>query len=318
MELRSDNRIPSARKSPSIELPKKSKSEILFICPELDSGVHPKHVWKEKVIRYIANKRALDRVRACIVAIKTFNSESEICYSLRVLRTYVSNLIEHPNEPKYTKIRSGNACIQKLNNIVGAVEFLQAIGFKQVGGENKPKEESFLVHVPNDKMKLSQVLQELDSVRGFTLSLFRNVVFIEPNTDPVAEEPDDFYEWTIEDMEREYRYRTNRSESNQRLRTKKMREVYIKSDSDYTIIRVRFPDAIVIQATFSTKETLADLKNILRKNMEISGKFMFVLPPSKWFTEIEENKTFLELDLFPSITLLVRLQLDPSTSEQFY
>lgn len=306
MRLQSDHKISSARRNTRAEKANEPSNEILFMCPELDVGVYPKNVWKEKIIAYIANKRALDRVRACVVAIKTFNSENEIVYSLRILRIYVSNLIEHSCEQKFRKIRLGNPYMEKLRDVVGGFDFLHSIGFEERRSE---KDELYLVFVDKGKLKLPEVLEELDSVKGFTLSLFRNVIFIKPSTDPVPEEPDDFYDWTIEDMGREYQYRKNKSEIDQQLRTKKMREEAVNVNSDYAIIRVKFPDGLIIQATFSTKETLADLKMLLKKNMELSQSFYFVLPPSKKFTEVQEYTTFLELNLFPSVMLLVRWRL---------
>nr|XP_014290539.1 uncharacterized protein LOC106689861 [Halyomorpha halys] len=79
-----------------------------------------------------------------------------------------------------------------------------------------------------------------------------------------------------------------------------------KRKSDYTFIKVRLPDGVTIQATFGTGEKLADLRAFLDEKIQFAQKFFFVLLPSKNFEESEEEKTFLELDLFPSVTLMLK------------
>lgn len=62
----------------------------------------------------------------------------------------------------------------------------------------------------------------------------------------------------------------------------------------------------IFQATFGTNEKLADLRAFIIERMQFTFKFVFVLLPTKIFEECEESKTFLELDLYPSVTLMIK------------
>lgn len=285
-------------------------SRILFTSPELGDGVHPMNTWMEKAKDYIETKKLTDKIEASIIAIKTMNPENEVQFAVKILQKYLSNLINHPDDEKYKVIRLGNPNIQKLMGIEGAVDFLLAVGFeyKSVSfeEENSHKEETYLVHVAHEDLDLPKILEFLESVKGITFSLYRNARIIMPGPGGIEEEPDVFYEWTIHDMKKETKFRKNESEKNQQLRTRKMRGEKTKPKSDFTCIRVRLPDGSILQATFATNETLSDLRAFIIERMQFTFKFFFVLLPLNNYEESEESKTFLELDLYPSVTLMIK------------
>ncbi|CAH1392994.1 unnamed protein product [Nezara viridula] len=296
--------------------PQQISNRIFFTCPELDDGVYPMKVWMEKARSYIQDKKTTDRVEAAILAIKTLNPENEVQFAMKVLQKYVANLINHPDEEKYKVIRLGNPNIQKLMSINGAVDFLLAIGFdyKNVSfdDENEHKEETYFVHITREDLDLNSVLGSLESVKGLSFVLDRNVKIFVPGAGGLDEEPDEFYEWTVYDMKKESKYRKNESERNKELRTRKMRgEPKIKPQAEYTFIRVRLPEGTILQATFATSEKLVDLREFLISKIPLDYNFVFVLLPAKNFEESEEYKSFLELDLYPSVTLMIK-----SCSEQ--
>ena len=61
---------------------------------------------------------------------------------------YVKNLMDNPDIDKYKLIRLGNANVQKMLSVEGAIDFLYATGFenRSIFNEKNQKEEAYLVH----------------------------------------------------------------------------------------------------------------------------------------------------------------------------
>lgn len=92
------------------------------------------------------------------------------------------------------------------------------------------------------------------------------------------------------------------------LRTKEMREREAKGRLNkykFSLIRIKFPDNLILQGTFSVHETFQNVVNFVTENL-INNERPYSLRklPSTTFHEDSFGKTLLELDLFPSTTLM--------------
>ncbi|VDM71471.1 unnamed protein product [Strongylus vulgaris] len=84
--------------------------------------------------------------------------------------------------------------------------------------------------------------------------------------------------------------------------------------SDRCRVQVRLPDGDNIVEEFPSSDCLNTLKELIRQDGRVRGQFSIAqVYPRKVFTEEELQKTFLELCLTPTCTLLV-IQSHPKTS----
>jgi hypothetical protein len=80
---------------------------------------------------------AMTRLQTAINTLKQQASPAETSAAIRTLFTILRNVIDHPNEDKYRRLRKGNPNIHnKVAKYEGAVEVLQAVGFAE--GECAP------------------------------------------------------------------------------------------------------------------------------------------------------------------------------------
>jgi hypothetical protein len=80
---------------------------------------------------------AMTRLQNAINTLKKQASPAETTAAIRTLFTILRNVIDHPSEDKYRRLRKGNPNIQnKVAKYEGAVEILQAVGFADGEGGN--------------------------------------------------------------------------------------------------------------------------------------------------------------------------------------
>ncbi|KAG0555120.1 hypothetical protein KC19_12G146000 [Ceratodon purpureus] len=73
---------------------------------------------------------AMTRLQNAVNTLKQQASPAETTAAIRTLFTILRNVIDHPNEDKYRRLRKGNPNIHnKVAKYEGAVEVLQAVGF---------------------------------------------------------------------------------------------------------------------------------------------------------------------------------------------
>lgn len=80
----------------------------------------------------------------------------------------------------------------------------------------------------------------------------------------------------------------------------------------YTLIRVRFPDDIYLQAIFKATETLSILQDYVREMLELDW-LPFSLLTANGVQLTEESKTLAELQLVPAV--LVQFSYDKTLLE---
>lgn len=289
-----------------------SVSGVYFTCPLtgaiLRKNQRDAHI-REAILLYFSE----DPISASIMKVHTFNKDSEkVKLGTETMAKYLENIHKHPEEEKYHKIRITNKVFQeRIACLEGAQEFFQAIGFekKMLPIEGKESEEEFFVlkeEVCEKLSDLEQYRENLLSAEPVRAMLDRNMQIFQPSTQASQFElPDDFYNLSITEIEREQKLRAEATERNSMLRTKAMREKEEKREMrkyNYTLLRVRLPDGLIIQGTFYARERISALMEFVRAALENDWMPFELLGPGGLKLE-DENTHFNECGLVPAALL---------------
>jgi UBX domain-containing protein 6 len=120
-----------------------------------------------------------------------------------------------------------------------------------------------------------------------------------------------FYQTTVGDVLREKRRQKEFVEKEEMLRTKAMRERDEKSELNiqykYTVIRVRMPNGIIIQAIFQSNDVLSSLFDYLRSYILVHNWLAFALISNGdrrvYTSQDEQSITFNQCGLVPAALL---------------
>lgn len=299
-------------------------SYVYYRCPYLSDEVLPQDEWKVKIKEFLYEQlKGEDASLISCLIIQNCNSKKErIDTCVDTLGKYLENIINNPEEEKYKKIRMQNRVFQdKVIPIEGALEFLNAAGFCQKKLMNNDKEEDFLVwNADNYNIDdLITLLEALKTAQPIPLELDRNLQILLPmQANMRTELPPSFFNLTLEDIGKEQQLRTEAVERNQMLRTKAMRERDEKQrlrKYKFSLIRIKFPDNLILQGTFSVHENFQNVVNFISENL-INNERPFSLKklPQIVFNEDCFDKTLLELGLFPATLLMFSWKMSEETS----
>ncbi|XP_057544621.1 plant UBX domain-containing protein 2 [Amaranthus tricolor] len=278
-----------------------------------------------------------NKLESCIGMYFSGNpSENSIDVILRLLR----NIVKEPENPKFRRIRMGNPKIREaIGEVSGAVELLEVVGFelKEEEGEmwavmNTPSETHILML--KDSVRLLERTKEVAStVKGDAnieeeTKVHENepkvidrqikVFFSVPESVAARIElPDSFYNRTSEELRREYELRKKKLADSQLLIPKSYKEKQAQAarrQYTRTIIRIQFPDGVVLQGVFSPKEPTSALYEFVSSALKQEGlEFELVHPiPVKrrvipCFPAARERASMLEdEDLVPSALVKFR------------
>lgn len=195
----------------------------------------------------------------------------EKCVS--TIAKYVSNVVEHPGELKYRRIRLGNSAFQhRVAVLPGALLFLRGLGFTEQEEDGEP----FLV-LGEDAASILQATSDeslaiLVGAVGRAPKLDRDVKLV--SRDRPAYRTEDlhpsFFLATKADVQLASAQLASAREDELTLRTKQMRDqkkdAAIKSYR-YAVLRIRFDGSTILQATFHADETIADVAGMLAENL---------------------------------------------------
>ncbi|KAK1117724.1 hypothetical protein K0M31_015666 [Melipona bicolor] len=299
-------------------------SYVCYRCPYLSDEVLPQDEWKIKIKEFLYEQlKGEDASLISCLIIQNCNSKKErIDTCVDTLGKYLENIINNPEEEKYKKIRMQNRVFQdKVIPIEGALEFLNAAGFCQKKLMNNDKEEDFLVwNADNCNIDdLITLLEALKTAQPIPLELDRNLQILLPmQANMRTELPPSFFNLTAEDIGKEQQLRTEAVERDQMLRTKAMRERDEKQrlrKYKFSLIRIKFPDNLILQGTFSVHENFQNVVNFISENL-INNERPFSLKklPQTVFNEDCFDKTLLELGLFPATLLMFSWKISEETS----
>lgn len=203
-------------------------------------------------------------------------SDGSVEIILRLLR----NVVKEPDSAKFRRVRLGNAKIREaIGEVTGGLELLECVGFvlREEDGEMWA-----VMEVPSEegirciKKTISSLEQTMvtESVTSMPLNVDEpkepkkvdrevRVFFSVPESVAAnIELPDSFYNLSIDEVKREADARKKKLAESQLLIPKSYKEKQAKaSKKKYakTVIRVQFPDGVVLQGVFSPREPTRSL-----------------------------------------------------------
>ncbi|XP_076629682.1 GDI interacting protein 3 isoform X2 [Colletes latitarsis] len=291
---------------------------VYFRCPYLSNEILSKDEWRKKikVFLYEQLKGEEAGLTACLVIQSCNTGREKINNCIETLGKYLENIINNPESEKYRKIRTHNRIFQdKVLPIEGALDFLNAAGFRQKKLMNNDVEEDFLVWDPENCNieDLTMLNEALRSAEPIPLELDRNLQVLLPvAASKRIELPQNFFNLTAEQIKKEQQLRTEDVERNQMLRTKRMREKDAEERHrkyKFSLIRIKFPDDIILQGTFSVNEKYINVVEFVHENLANSERlFCLKRLAGETFNDECFDKTLLELELFPTVLLVFALK----------
>lgn len=285
---------------------------VFFRCPLVSDEVLSKHEWQGRIKEFLYEQMNYEEkgLTSCLIIVNcNVKERAEACKD--IISKYAENIVNHAAEEKYRKIRKGNKIfIEKVRDVEGALDFLRAAGFV----DQTIDEEEFLIWMPDgDYLErqigdLKELLSCLADAEVIALEVDRNLQVLLPSQARRLNLPEDFFRITPEEMKKEAKLRADALEQSQILRTKAMREreeLRALTMYRYAFIRVRFPDGIYIQGTFSVNETLGAIYEFVQaclKHEEV--RFGLTGPAGTKFQRADDQeRTLMELRLVPSVNL---------------
>ncbi|XP_022115541.2 UBX domain-containing protein 6 [Pieris rapae] len=307
--------VPKERQEIETELPGNfAASGVFFKCPIISNDILPRDEWKQNIKKFLYEQLEEERgLTACLIIQSCNNNREKIDTCVETLCKYLENIITYPEEEKYQKIRMSNrAFCDRVQPIEGALDLLLAAGFVEQKMDNNGVQEDYLVfqkdNVPSIE-SLTTLIDALRSAEPIQLELDRNLQVLLPSQAAnKVQLPPSFYALSMEEIKREQKLRAEAIEKSQMLRTKAMREkdeLREMRKYKFAIIRIRFPDGILLQGTFSVYERYMEIHEFVQENLEHSGLPFILNTPTgqKLLIEEDANKTLIDLKLVPATVL---------------
>ncbi|XP_067130434.1 UBX domain-containing protein 6 [Centruroides vittatus] len=294
-------------------------SGVYFSCPLIGPVVSTYNEIEEKIKDYLYEQLYEDRIIVSSLIIKSCNKDREkVKIGVDTICKYFKNIIDNPEEEKYRKIKMSNKIFQeRIVTLEGSWDFFISAGFQQETLEKDDAKEDYLVF-PKDNTTdtLEMATDILKSAEPVLPQLDRSIRVLMPSASSIKINlPDEFFGLSAEELRKEQEERTSRVELLTQLRTKEMRERDEKRHYryyKYTLIRIRFPDGILLQGTFYSHETLKDIKEFLNEHLLNTNVTYTLLAPGG--TKLtNEDDTLRDLQLSPAAVL--NLHTDEQESE---
>ncbi|KAF5277290.1 hypothetical protein FQA39_LY18502 [Lamprigera yunnana] len=295
---------------------------VYYRCPIVSDESLSKQEWKVRVKQFLFEQLEEEHgLTSCIMIHSCNYNKTKVHDCVEVLCKYLENIITNPDEKKYHKIRCSNAAFNdKVLPIFGSTEFLFAAGFRQKCLEHNGVMEDFWVFEKEnveDTQTLEFLLDALRAEDRIELELDRNLQVLSPaQAAKRVELPQEFYSISSEELKREQQLRSEMLEKQMVLRTKAMREKEELREIrkyKYALIRVRFPDGLYLQGTFSVYEKFGTIIEFIRENLEHNIPFELTSPTGHKFEESDYESTLFMLKLVPATILI--FQWEASISE---
>lgn len=293
--------------------------DVLYCCAEIgEKGEipRPREEMEGLIQIFLYNSLVEDPEMTSAVMIHTLNKQPEkVKTCMETLAKYLDNIINNPNEEKFRKIRAGNKVFQeRVTCLQGTEEFLQAARFTLRMLPCEGHEEAFWVMEEEDAqdvqrlVDLKEVLFGAEPIRP---QLHRALKVFHPSGRAAQFDiPDSYYAISPAELKKEQQRREEAVEKLGMLRTKAMRErdeMRELRKYRFTVIRVRFPDGILLQAVFKAQEKLSALRQLVGE--QLISWLPFVLSSATGQKLVEDNLTLAELLLAPAA--VVNFAWDP-------
>ncbi|XP_072946323.1 UBX domain-containing protein 6 [Epargyreus clarus] len=309
------------------DLPKNfAAAGVFFKCPLISNDVLPRDEWKRNIKTFLYEQLEEERgLTACLIIQSCNSNREKVDTCVETLCKYLENIVTYPEEEKYRKIRMSNRAFRdRVQPLEGAMELLLAAGFEQKKITNADGvDEDFLVFNENNVPSVESLTTLIDALRSaepIQLELDRNLQVLLPSqAATMVQLPPSFYALSPEELKREQQLRQEAIERSQMLRTKAMREKDEMREMrkyKFAIIRIRFPDGILLQGTFSVYERYSEIHEFVQENLEHSGLPFILNTPTghKMILDEDANKTLIDLRLVPATVLT--FAWDPSVVDE--
>lgn len=221
--------------------------------------------------------------------------------SVEIVLRLLSNIVKEPENPKFRRIRMGNPKIREaIGEVPGGIELLEGVGFelKEEEGEmwalmDVPSKER--LEMLKDSIRLfegtknvqsaSAIASAKEDVKGEAEKVKKSepevvdrqvkVFFSVPESVAARIDlPDSFYNLSLEEVRREAEMRRKKMAESQLLIPKSYREKQAQAARrryTRTIIRIQFPDGVVLQGVFSPREPTSALYEFVSSALKQQG-----------------------------------------------
>lgn len=274
-----------------------------------------------------------NELEACVGAYVSGNPSDG---SIEIVLKLLKNIIKEPENVKFRRIRLGNPKIKEaIADVAGGLDMLECVGFelKEESGEMWAVMEG---EVSEKVMMVKQVVDLLEpkkvgNVPPITAQA-KAVEVVEPVevkkierqvrvffsvSESVAakiELPDSFYNLSINEVKREAEMRRKKLAESQLLVPKSYKEKQTKAARkrhEKTVIRIQFPDGVVLQAFFSPREPTTALYELVSSSLKDPSLEFELLHPVLIKRRVipnfgEKIITLEEEDLVPSALIKFR------------
>jgi len=293
---------------------------VFYKCPLIDETlVLPKAEMKEKIRQFLhAQLESEDKGLAACLMIHTLNKDADkVQVCIATLGKYLDNIVQNPGDEKYRKIRKTNKAFHdRVGSLEGTDIFLSAAGFQPTDIEGQaywqfPDEALTDSQREGSLSRLAVLKDALFTAEAVTAELDRGLRVLMPSeANRQVKLPPDFFSVSADEIKREQQARTEAVEREGMLRTKAMREREEQREKrkyKFTLIRIRFPDGLVLQGTFSVYERFSAVLEFVQECLEYPLPFVLQEAAGsggKRFDDEEVATTSLsDLRLVPSAVL---------------
>ncbi|KAL3285512.1 hypothetical protein HHI36_000043 [Cryptolaemus montrouzieri] len=305
---------------------------VYFRCPFISEDILTKEEWRARIKEFLFEQLEEERgLTACLIIYSCNFNRTKVKDCVDVLVRYLDNIMGNPDETKFHKIRCSNATFRdKVLPVLGATELLYAAGFRQQKLDHNGVEEDFWVFSPEniEGMHILELLREaVKSENRVELELDRNIQVLSPGEAlRRIELPLEFYAISPEEIKREQQAKSDALEKQLQLRTKAMREKEELREIrkyKFALIRIRFPDGLYLQGTFSVYEKFSEVLEFVQSNLDLELPFVLAAPTGHKFEEPDNEQTLLQLKLVPATILNFQWEANiansiPSTESMSY
>ncbi|KAI3733798.1 hypothetical protein L6452_13254 [Arctium lappa] len=285
---------------------------------------------ESKTVNFEEKEETQNELETCIgtyVSGKTSDGSVEIVLKL------LKNIIKEPDNVKFRRIRLGNPKIKEaIADVAGGLDLLECVGFelKEEGGEmwavmeaassekikvinqavcllEPPKIE---ISVPTTAQGKVVEPEEVKKVERQTRVFFS----VPESVAAKIELPDSFYRLSIDEVKREAEMRRKKLAESQLLIPKSYKEKQAKAARKRhakTVIRIQFPDGVVLQAFFNPREPTTALYEFVSASLKDPSLEFELLHPVVIKRRVipnfgERSITLEEEDLVPSALIKFR------------
>ncbi|XP_041458994.1 UBX domain-containing protein 6-like [Lytechinus variegatus] len=252
-----------------------------------------------------------DPPSASATMIYTLNKDKDkIRIGVDTICKYLDNVCLNPGEEKYRKIRANNKAFQeRVSGLVGAEEFIQAVGFERKILTHEESETDFFVLNEESASNIDRLIsfkELLKSGAPYKPVLDRDMKVYQPSQRASQFQlPNEFYMLTPEEIKKEQQLRAEVIEQSSVLRTKAMKEAEAQKALRryrYALIRIRFPDGILLQGTFYARDKLQTLKEFVQSQLDNSWQPFILTDPSN-IKLTDDDMMLAELHLAPAAVI---------------